>query len=62
MIGDEMTHDEIIREHMRKLGRKGGKRSLETMTPAARLRRSRKASKAAAKAHRKARSDRARSA
>lgn len=42
----------VIREHMRKLGQKGGKRSLETMTAEARLKRSRKAAKAAGKRHR----------
>ena len=49
-----MTLSDELREHMRKLGQKGGKRSLETMTPEARLKRSRKAAKAASKAHRKA--------
>ena len=49
-----MTPAEIIREHMRKLGAKGGKRSLETMTPEARRRRAVKAAKAAGKAHREA--------
>ena len=37
-----MTPDEIIREHMRKLGAKGGKRSLETMTAKQRQARSAK--------------------
>ena len=49
-----MTPEEIIREHMRKIGQKGGKRSLETMSPEDRLKRSRKAAKAASKAHREA--------
>ena len=43
----------VVREHMRKLGRKGGKRSLETMTAEARLRRSRKAGKASGKARKR---------
>ena len=38
-----MTTDEIIREHMRKLGQKGGKRRLETMTPEERSKAARKA-------------------
>ena len=53
-MGATMTLSDELREHMRKLGRKGGKRSLETMTPAARLKRSRKAAKAAGRAHKEA--------
>ena len=36
----------IIREHMRKLGAKGGKRRMETMTPEERSKAARKAGKA----------------
>ena len=44
-----MTPAEIIREHMRKLGSKGGKRRLETMTPEERTKAARKAGKASGK-------------
>ena len=53
-----MTPDEIIREHMRKLGSKGGKRRLETMTPEERSKAARKAGKASgAKAKERQRSE-----
>ena len=48
-----MNPDEIIREHMRKLGSKGGKRRLETMTPEERTKAARKAGKASGKARAK---------
>ena len=51
-MNDNLTIS-IIREHMRKLGRKGGKRSLETMSPQARMKRSRKAGKASGKARKR---------
>ena len=41
-----MTPAEIIRAHMRKLGAKGGKRRMETMTPEERQKIARKAGKA----------------
>ena len=47
-----MTPADIIREHMRKLGQKGGKRRLETMTPEERSKAARKAGKASGKARR----------
>jgi len=40
----------LIRKAMAQIGAKGGKRSLETMTPEARVARAKKASLAAAKA------------
>ena len=47
-----MTPAEIIREHMRKLGAKGGKRRMETMTPEERSKAARKAGRASGKARR----------
>ena len=44
----------IIREHMRKLGAKGGKRRLETMTPEERSKAARRAGKASGRSRRKA--------
>ena len=44
------TLSEELREHMRKLGQKGGKRRLETMTPEQRSKIARKAGKASGKA------------
>ena len=41
-----------VREHMRKLGQRGGKRRLETMTPEERSKSARKAGKASGKARR----------
>ena len=38
-----MTLSDELREHMRKLGQKGGKRRLETMTPEERSKAARKA-------------------
>ena len=49
-MSEELTR--TIRRYMGKLGKKGGKRSLETMTPEERLHRSQKAAQAAAEAHR----------
>lgn len=45
-----MKPEDIIREHMRKIGAKGGKRRLETMSSEERKRIATKASKAAVKA------------
>ena len=57
-MADEVTPAEIIREHMRKLGQKGGKRRLETMTPEERSKAARKAGKASgAKAKERQRSE-----
>ena len=47
-----MTPAEIIREHMRKLGAKGGKRRLDTMTPEERVKSARKAGKASGQSRR----------
>ena len=47
-----MTPADIIRDHMRKLGAKGGKRRLETMTPEERSKAARKAGKASGKSRR----------
>ena len=41
-----MTHDEIIREHMRKLGRKGGQATATKLSPEARRKRSAKGGRA----------------
>lgn len=48
-----MTPEEIIREHMRKLGRKGGKRRMETMTAEQRQKIARTAGKASGKARKR---------
>ena len=42
-----MTPEQIIREHMRALGSKGGKRAAENMTAEARRKRATKASRVA---------------
>lgn len=51
-----MKPEDIIREHMRKLGAKGGKRRLETLTPEQRSKIARKAGKASGKARKGQRS------
>ena len=50
--GHMSTLSDELREHMRKLGQKGGKRRLETMTPEERTKAARKAGKASGKARR----------
>ena len=48
-----MTLSDELREHMRKLGRKGGKRRMETMTAEQRQKIARKAGKASGKARKR---------
>ncbi len=48
-----MTPEEIIKAHMAAMGRKGGKRRLETLTPEQRQKIARKAGKASGKARQK---------
>lgn len=46
------TLSEELRAHLAEIGRRGGKRRAERMTPEERLKSSRKASKAAGRVHR----------
>ena len=50
-----MKPEDIIREHMRKLGAKGGKRRLETLTPEQRSKIAKRAGKASGKIRKAAR-------